>query len=84
LDFRHYNQNEPPEIAKIQRGCTVGSQHQALHGVTKKRVADLADALNDPSTKTKAAEIIRSLLSEIRQTPEDSALVNHHCYVGHT
>ena len=40
----------------------------------KKKVADLTEVLNDPETKAEATTIIRSMLSEIRLTPNNDAL----------
>ena len=41
----------------------------------REKVAGLAEALNDPGTSARAAEVICSLLSEIRLIPEDDTLV---------
>ncbi len=48
--------------------------HPGLSDIYRGKVANLADALNDPATKTEAGQIIRSLLSEIRLTPDGDEL----------
>ena len=48
--------------------------HPGLADLYKEKVAELSAALNDPSTKVEATNIIRSLLSEIRLIPEDGSL----------
>ncbi|MGB3409309.1 MAG: recombinase zinc beta ribbon domain-containing protein [Jannaschia sp.] len=44
--------------------------HPGLADVYRGKVAKLAEALNAPNTKSEAAEILRSLLSDIRLTPD--------------
>ncbi len=48
--------------------------HPALSEKYQKQVANLTEALNDPSTKTEAKSVIRSLLTEIRLIPEGNKL----------
>ena len=48
--------------------------HPSLADLYRDRVSDLSTPLNDPSTKTEATLIIRSLLSEIRLIPDDGTL----------
>ncbi|SHK44480.1 Site-specific DNA recombinase [Shimia gijangensis] len=48
--------------------------HPGLADVYKEHVANLTEALNDPSAKAEATSIIRGLLSEIRLIPEGDAL----------
>ncbi|CUH42041.1 hypothetical protein [Ruegeria atlantica] len=49
--------------------------HPGLADLYKEKVADLSDALNNPSTKTEATSIIRGLLTEIRLLPVDGKLL---------
>ena len=48
--------------------------HPNLAEVYRQRVARLHDALRDPATRDEAFELIRSLIDEIRLTPEDGRL----------
>ena len=48
--------------------------HPNLAEVYRQRVERLHEALNDPSTRDEAFELIRSLIEEIRLVPEDSRL----------
>ena len=49
--------------------------HPGLADMYREKVAGLAEALNAPGTSARAAEVIRSLLSEIRLIPEGDTLV---------
>lgn len=49
--------------------------HPALAATYRAKVANLTEALNDPTLKDEAAEAIRSLLQEIRLIPGDGGLV---------
>ena len=48
--------------------------HPGLSEVYRNQVANLAEALNAPETKTEAAEIMRSLVSEIRLSPDGGTM----------
>jgi len=48
--------------------------HPKLAQVYKAKVADLHTALNEPSTRTEAAEILRTLIEAVRLVPEDGHL----------
>ncbi|SHK66523.1 Site-specific DNA recombinase [Shimia gijangensis] len=48
--------------------------HPSLSDMYRSKVTDLTEALNDPATKTEAAEIIRSLLTSITLIPDGDAL----------
>ena len=48
--------------------------HPGLADVFRRKVDDLATALNEDSLRTEAAEVLRSLISEIRLIPQDGAL----------
>ena len=49
--------------------------HPGLAQVYREKVAGLAGALNAEATRAEAAEIIRSLIDEIRLIPDQGALV---------
>ncbi len=49
--------------------------HPGLACMYREKVAGLAEALNDPGTSARAADVIRSLLSEIRLIPQGETLV---------
>ena len=51
------------------------SKLRGLACMYREKVAGLAKALNDPGTSVRAAEVIRSLLSEIRLIPEGETLI---------
>ena len=48
--------------------------HPGLSEVYRNKVANLTEALNVSETKAEAAELMRSLLSETRLTPESGEL----------
>jgi hypothetical protein len=48
--------------------------HPALADVYRRKIDHLATALNDDALRTEAAEVLRSLISEIRLVPVDGAL----------
>ena len=48
--------------------------HPALADVYRRKINGLATALNDDALRTEAAEVLRSLISEIRLVPVDGAL----------
>ena len=48
--------------------------HPNLAELYRRRVANLADALNDEGTRAEAAEALRNLIGEIRLVPEDGEL----------
>ena len=48
--------------------------HPGLADVYRRKVDDLATALNEDSLRTEATEVLRSLISEIRLIPQDGAL----------
>jgi hypothetical protein len=56
------------EIA--QAAETPPTLHPGLAQLYRNKVADLAAALNTETTRTQAAEIIRSLIDEIRLIPD--------------
>jgi site-specific DNA recombinase len=48
--------------------------HPNLAGLYRQKVTNLAEALNDESTRLEAAECIRELIEEIRLVPENGEL----------
>jgi site-specific DNA recombinase len=42
--------------------------------VYRQKVANLAECLNDENTRSEAAEVIRELIEEVRQVPENGTL----------
>ena len=48
--------------------------HPSLSDLYRSKVANLTEALNSPETQTEAADIMRSLVSEIRLSPEGGTL----------
>ncbi len=48
--------------------------HPSLPALYRRKVAQLADLLDDPTTKDEAFEAIRSLIEEVRLIPQDGQL----------
>ena len=51
--------------------------HPRLSDLYREKIADLADALNQPELKLEATQILRGLISEVRMVPEPVAAGGH-------
>ncbi|PZX46010.1 hypothetical protein LX76_04711, partial [Cereibacter changlensis] len=51
--------------------------HPSLTDLYRKKIADLAAALSDPSVKLEAASALRGLVSEVRMIPDATAPDGH-------
>ena len=67
LTARLAEQPEPPALRL----------HPRLSDLYRKKIADLAEALNQPELKTQATELLRGLISEVRMVPEEGAPGGH-------
>jgi len=54
--------------------------HPAIADVYRAKVVKLQEALNEPATRGEAAEILRSLLEELRLTPRESEELSAELY----
>ena len=52
--------------------------HPRLSDLYREKIADLTAALNQPTLKPEATQILRSLVSEVRMVPDPDALAGHH------